>query len=370
MSASANASPTGPLLEPMRRSMWATSLPSPTSDSPTMNAAAMTRPPYRCPVPEKSGDRPATLTSGAERGQAGRPRSSARVRAATVRTPDGVAGAAQLACVLEVSAEKPGNITPSHDFHDTTYEDMVRSAIAVGPELARAGERAVGDAVLAAVQASRRAAPANTNLGIALLLAPLARAALAGGPLRARLPGALRAPRPGRLGRLGGAGAGAPCVAIRLAGAGGLREPVEHDVRSEPTVGLREAMASAAARDSIAAEYVSDFALTFESGMPALRAALGDGLGEREAIVELHLRLLAVAPDTLIARKRGTEAAARVSAQARAVREAGGVRTAAGQQAVRSFDASLREPGNALNPGATADLVTATLFVALLEGIL
>jgi len=49
---------------------------------------------------------------------------------------------------------------------------------------------------------------------------------------------------------------------------------------------------------------------------------------------------------------------------------AGGVRTAAGRRALRSFDASLREPGNALNPGTTADLVTATLFVALVEGML
>ena len=47
-----------------------------------------------------------------------------------------VADAAQLACVLEVSAEKPGNITPSHDFDDTTFEDMLRCAIVIGPELA------------------------------------------------------------------------------------------------------------------------------------------------------------------------------------------------------------------------------------------
>jgi triphosphoribosyl-dephospho-CoA synthase len=287
---------------------------------------------------------------------------SAHAGAATVRTAEAVARAAQLACVLEVSAEKPGNITPSHDFHDTTYEDMLRSAIAVGPELARAGERGVGDTILAVVQASRRAAPANTNLGIALLLAPLAKAALAGGPLRERLAATL--------GALDLADARAAYAAIRFAGAGGLDERVEHDVRSEPAVGLREAMASAAGRDAIASEYVSDFALTFETGVPALVAALGDGLAEREAIVELHLRLLAGAPDTLIARKRGAEAAARVSAGAREVLCAGGVRTAAGRRALRSFDASLREPGNALNPGTTADLVTATLFVALLEGIL
>src|SRR5215208_2333206 len=313
-------------------------------------------------VPEKSGNGSATLASVAKGGQAGGGRSPARAAAATVRTADSIAGAAQLACVLEVSAEKPGNITPNHDFHDTSYEDMVRSAIAVGPELARAGERGVGETVLAVVQASRRAARANTNLGIALLLAPLARAALSGGPLRARLAATL--------GALDVADARAAYAAIRLAGAGGLRERVEHDVRSEPTVGLREAMAGAAERDSVASEYVTDYALTFEAGVPALVAALGDGVAVRDAIVELQLRLLDRAPDTLIARKRGAAAAARVSAGAREVLAAGGVRTAEGRQALRGFDASLRGPGNALNPGTTADLVTATLFVALVEGML
>ena len=151
----------------------------------------MTRPPMVFGMPEKSGKGSATLTSAAEGGQATGPRSSARGGPATVRTPDAVAGAAQLACVLEVSAEKPGNITPSHDFHDTTYEDMLRSAIAIGPELGRAGERGVGDTVLAAVRATRRVAGSNTNLGIALLLAPLARAALTGGG--APLPGRVEA---------------------------------------------------------------------------------------------------------------------------------------------------------------------------------
>ena len=313
-------------------------------------------------VPEKSGNGPATLTSGAKEGQAGRGRSPACAAAATVRTADSVAGAAQLACVLEVSAEKPGNVTPSHDFHDTSYEDMLRSAIAVGPELARAGERGVGETVLAVVEASRRAASANTNLGIALLLAPLAKAALQGGPLRARLGATLRA--------LDVADARAAYAAIRLSDAGGLHERVEHDVRSEPAVGLREAMASAADRDSIASEYVTDYGLTFETGVPALITALDDGLAVREAIVELHLRLLDHVPDTLIVRKVGHAAAARVSAGARDVLAAGGVRTDAGRRALGSFDVSLREPGNALNPGTTADLVTATLFVALVEGML
>ena len=58
-----------------------------------------------------------------------------------------------------------------------------------------------------------------------------------------------------------------------------------------------------------------------------------------------------------------------MSAGARDVLGAGGAHRGRAR-ALRSFDASLREPGNALNPGTTADLVTATLFVALLEGML
>ena len=183
-----------------------------------------------------------------------------------------------------------------------------------------------------------------------------------GGELRAALAVTLRA--------LDVADARAAYAAIRVSGAGGLHEPVEHDVRSEPTIGLREAMASAAERDSIAAEYVTDYALTFETGIPALAGALGDGLAVRDAIVELHLRLLDEARDSLVARKRGADAAAGVSAGAREVLAAGGVRTAGGRRALRGFDASLRETGNAMNPGTTADVVTATVFVALLEGML
>ena len=280
----------------------------------------------------------------------------------TARTD--VVRAVQLACVLEASAEKPGNITPSHDFDDTSYEDMLRSGIALGPELGRAGKRGVGETVLAAVSASRGAAGANTNLGIALLLAPLARAALtqSDGPLRERLGDVLRA--------LTVDDARAAYAAIRLAGAGGLDEPVEHDVRDEPRVTLREAMAAAAQRDTIASEYVTDHAVTFELGLPGLADALGAGLGARDAIVELALQVLAAVPDTLIARKRGAEAAGRVAAGARQVLDAGGVRSAGGRTALAGFDGTLRRDGNALNPGTTADLVTAVLFVALLEGML
>src|SRR5437899_12242644 len=121
-------------------------------------------------------------------------RASARTRDAAVTPPPArqaadVAAAAQLACLLEASAPKPGNVSPFASFRDATYEDFLARAAAIGPALAAAGERSLGATIRAAVEATARGAPSNTNLGLVLLLAPLARAALRPGhePLRSSL---------------------------------------------------------------------------------------------------------------------------------------------------------------------------------------
>ena len=126
-------------------------------------------------------------------------------------------------------------------------------------------------------------------------------------------------------------------------------------------------MAEAAHRDAVAAEYATDFAVTFEVALPALRRALRR-LPLLGAIAQTHLELLGRVPDTLIARKAGPAAAA-VAVRARAVVRAGGVHTARGRAAARRLDRDLRRDGHRLNPGTSADLVTAALFVWLLSGL-
>jgi triphosphoribosyl-dephospho-CoA synthase len=140
------------------------------------------------------------------------------------------------------------------------------------------------------------------------------------------------------------------------------------DIAAAPTVTLRQAMALAAERDGVAREYVTDFATTFEVGAPALRAARADGLAWSDATVEAFLALLGTGPDTHIARKLGADAAAAVSRRARQVTATGGVRQAAGREALARLDAELRDPTNSRNPGTTADLTCAALFVVILEG--
>ena len=276
--------------------------------------------------------------------------------------PAQVAAAAQLACLLEVSAPKPGNVSPFAGFRDASYEDFLASAAAIGPALTAAAERSLGATIHAAVEATARWAPSNTNLGLVLLLAPLARAALTpgGASLRARLAATLAATTV--------ADARDTYAAIRLAAPGGLGRVPDQDVAGTPSATLRDVMALAVERDAIAREYASDFRSTFELGAPALRAALADRLPWRDAVVEAYLTLLAAAPDTHIARKLGLPAAITVQQRGRSVLDAGGVRTAAGREAIAALDGELRDEANTLNPGATADLTGAAIYLVLLEG--
>ena len=284
-------------------------------------------------------------------------------------TPADVAAAAQLACLLEVSAPKPGNVSPGRHFHDTRYEDFLASAVAIGPALSDAALHPLGTTIRSAVEATRRWTRSNTNLGIVLLLAPLARAALRSGePAPSGARGALRERLARVLAETTVADATQVYAAIRQAGPGGLGETAAEDVSDTPTVTLREAMALAADRDAVAREYVTDFALTFEVGVPAVRAARQEGLGWTEAAVEAYLTLLASTPDTHIARKLGQAEAEAVSRRAGEVRAAGGTRSDVGRKALAALDAELRDPRNRRNPGTTADLTCAALFVVILEG--
>src|SRR3954470_19853665 len=88
-----------------------------------------------------------------------------------------VANAAQLACLLEASAPKPGNVSPGRHFADARYEHFLASAAAIGPAFADASSRSLGETILSAARATSQWTRSNTNLGIVLLLAPIARAA-------------------------------------------------------------------------------------------------------------------------------------------------------------------------------------------------
>ena len=280
-----------------------------------------------------------------------------------------IAAAAQLACILEANAPKPGNVSPGSDFQDTTFNDFVASAVAIGPALGEAGARPLGETILAAVEATRRWTTSNTNLGIVLLLAPLAKAA---GSCDAAAnvigPETLRASVRKVLANTTVDDARNTYAAIRLASPGGLGDSDHQDVADEPTISLVDAMRLAYERDGIAREYTTTFQTTFELAVPALNRARCDGLGWNDAIVETFLAILGHWPDTHIVRRAGVELAELVSQRAREAVDAGGVRTAGGLATISRMSIELRDEHNRANPGTTADITAAAIFVLLLGG--
>ena len=289
-----------------------------------------------------------------------------------------IAVAAQLACLLEASAPKPGNVSPGRDFADVRYEDFLVSAAVIGGPLSEAGTRPVGQTVRLAIGATVRWTRSNTNLGIVLLLAPLARAAAISSPSPGSSAGILsptdlRATLGQVLEATSVDDARNVYAAIRSVDPGGLGGASAQDVADEPDVTLIEAMRLSADRDGIAHEYATRFEVTFETGVPVLARALSEGLSWNDAVVETFLNLLAKTPDTHIARRSGKASAEEVSERARSVLEAGGVRSIEGKSEINAMDFALRNSGgdgnsNRLNPGTAADLTAAAICVVLLGG--
>jgi len=273
--------------------------------------------------------------------------------------PPSIGLCAQIACILDVVSFKPGNVNLVFFGGDLRAFDLLASAAAIAPVLEQAPLRRVGDTILECVRETRKVTATNTNLGIVLLLAPLATVQphvdIRGGLMRVLI-------------RLDVADARAAYQAIRLAQPGGLGSVPEQDVSGEPTVSLREAMALAADRDLVARQYVDDFEQVFE-GAEMLRELVTPKDTELEtAVTRLYLQLLAKYTDSLIERKFGRPIAEEVSRRAREI-----VQSSAGyaESALTSLDSFLRAgPVMLANPGTTADLVTASLFVALRKGII
>jgi triphosphoribosyl-dephospho-CoA synthase len=264
---------------------------------------------------------------------------------------------ATLACILEAIAPKVGNVHRSADFADLTLHDFLVSAVAIAPAMDAAAVNGVGQTVLTAICATRTVVATNTNLGIVLLLAPLAAV-----PARDSLsPAAMR----NVLQSLTPTDAATVYEAIRLAQPGGLGKVEEMDVAAAPPADLLAAMRAAEGRDLIARQYATDFRLVLEEVVPQLVASRTRGWSLTDAIIHTHLVLLSRYPDSLIARKCGMEVAKQASALAAQVLSAGEPPSEAYYEAVADFDFWLRADGHRRNPGTTADLIAAGLFAAL-----
>lgn len=286
----------------------------------------------------------------------------------------------EICCLMEATARKPGNVHPAAAFVDLNYDDFVQAAQVIGKPLAEAGQVGLGRAVLNAIDATRRESRSNVNLGIALLIAPMA-AIGQEMPLQAGMGQVLHSTTIEDAEHV--------YAAIRLARPGGLGQVSSQDVHDRPTITLREAMVLAADRDRIAEQYATDFAFVLGLGrhwlldawrwcqdldrvIPQIDNLLHlPGLVTWEAaIIRFQLRLLADAPDSLVARKCGGIIASELQRRATELDRHDWPARLTSWPALQEFDRWLRADGHRRNPGTTADLIAATLFAAVRDGLI
>lgn len=274
--------------------------------------------------------------------------------------PTDVLAVLRAACRADVLVFKPGNVSLRSPGHGMQAQDFLTSADVSLPLLIERGP-CVGARVHAAVAATRDAVGCNTNLGILLLLAPLAEAALrpGGACLRTRLATCLAEIR---------AEPAAPWLAaIRQASPGGLGRADELDATDEgcTTGTLGDAMRHACARDRIAWQFMSDFEDIFTVGVPVIDAA-----DTGQATLAAYLAFLTQFDDTHVVRKFGNARAAWVRALARPVaalqKACDNPRALAGS--LEGLDEAFKRVG--VNPGTSADLTVASLAAAGLIDLL
>jgi triphosphoribosyl-dephospho-CoA synthase len=257
---------------------------------------------------------------------------------------------AQLAMMLEVCTyPKPGNVDRCHDFTDTRLEHFLASMIFARPALEEAerGTGRIGEIIGHAVQQTNSHSGGNTHFGAFILLIPL----VYGGDID----GAKRA-----IERTDVSDAVAFYKAFAVTKVC-MNESDEIDVKDpdalrllrEREMTLLDVMRHSAPHDMVAREWLTGFSLT-RRGADLLRE-YGPG---RKSIGKMFLTLLASEPDTFIIKKHGRTVAEQTLQKAREVLD--------GVRSLEAFDEECIALD--INPGSTADITIAALFVALGEG--
>jgi len=309
------------------------------------------------------------------------------------------ASLAQLAMLLEASAPKPGNVNRLERFSDTAYRHFLASAALAGSGFGNAARQGVrlasdrinpsevglGDLILRCVRDCLQGINrSNTVFGSILLYVPLLTSASAA--LAQESPFSITKTS-SWLRRILDATTVGDTVsvyrALHIAGPKGSRNKespswtdihTRYDVDNPAVLGnikedslrLIDLFRLAAPVDEISREWSEYFRLTCDEVYPMVKRE-STGLDDiEEAIVKTFIWLLSRRPDGLIVRKAGAEQAEHVRRMAEdvALRLSSESDTS---QILLDLDRELRRDGNLLNPGTTADIVSAAVFCRLLD---
>ncbi|MBN1134266.1 MAG: triphosphoribosyl-dephospho-CoA synthase [Methanosarcinaceae archaeon] len=299
-----------------------------------------------------------------------------------------IARCVQLAMALEVSATpKPGNIDRDHNYVDTQYEHFLASAVSIYPvmENAAKSEKGIGELIKHAVcESVKWQRGGNTHFGAFILLVPLVMAAgniLAQGKRIFTLEeltscahdivknsdstDAIEFYKSFRFAE----------VRVNSVDEFDMQDVSSIDSLQDQNVTLYDLMEISKGYDLIANEWTSGFKRCAQCGERLLRSMSNTAKDDdswsniNDIIVYTFLKTLSENRDTFIQTKFNSQTADYVSERARGILavfvESSGFY--AKHPSIQQFDEELLQKG--INPGSTADIVIAGLFIALLGGM-
>ncbi|MDO5843450.1 MAG: triphosphoribosyl-dephospho-CoA synthase [Methanobrevibacter ruminantium] len=290
-----------------------------------------------------------------------------------------IAKLAQIASVLEVSGwPKPGNVHRTRNYDDMVFQDFAISAVVIGDtmeavasqakEIDDLSEAELGRYIFQAVDETNRWIETNTNLGIMMMCIPIAAAASISNGFDEIQE---------NVGRLMDATTVEDAVslydAINVADAGGMGDQDEFDVMSEKAKDelrannqtMFDVLEISSGWDRLANELTNKMPVCFKIGYPCYSSfwKTSDDVDViNKATVLTFMTILSQIPDTLISRKYGDEVAEDVSQKASDILEFKDDDSFL--EKLLEFDDYLYE--NKLNPGTTADLTAASIFLSYL----
>lgn len=273
----------------------------------------------------------------------------------------------QQACELELQAFKPGNVSIYANGHDMCVQDFRDSAKVSAVSLCNP-MYSLGEKIYYAVQATRDAVGCNTNLGIILLCAPLIHVihAVEQYPFHVDFRSALSFV----LENTTIDDADWVYKAIQLASPGGLGQSSEQDVYTVPTITLREAMQISSHKDRIALQYTTNFKDVFDFGVLRYNCGFNRWGKQDWAAVWVYTGLLSHYPDSHIERKYGEQYSELVATRMLALDNA--LADSSKPELLTTLFAEVDREFKlkGINPGTTADITVATIFVVLLMNFL
>ncbi len=280
---------------------------------------------------------------------------------------------ARTACILEVTTEKPGNVTPTHDFTDTKFENFVFGSMLIGDAVEKAFINGyqenfrIGKQIYDFVRQSKTNNKTNTHFGIALLFIPLATAlgTMIKNKKKFKNFDELKDAIDYVMKKTESNDSIYIHKAIKTANVRVSENADKFDVLSrnfadivrKENVKFYDLLKISADKDLIAKELTTKMDISFRYLVFLKNFSIFSREISRGEILLLYLNLLSKYPDTLIAKKYGINMARDVSKMAKEVIDK--------NLAIEKFSDYMYK--NNINPGSTADITANVVFLYLLK---